>query len=185
MGRDLRDYTIPYSIVQMASDRRSIMHRFMLTALGLGALAPLAATAQVPQEEPLRGDSLTALPTAPGDLDGRPSLALMAITGTAGSFGGLYSGLEAGSLVGALLGAAAGTALGIELGSAGRVSPGKAAGAALLGMLAGLTVVHYAKGPIHERGDLLLLYSIPQGLLAAAAAAGRVGPIWAREKGAR
>jgi len=148
------------------------MNWLMLSALGIGALAPAAAFAQVPRQEPPRGDSAAASPTAPGDLDGRPSLALMAITGTAGSFGGLYFGIEAGSLVGALLGAAAGTALGIELGSGGRVSPGKAAGAALLGTLAGLTAVHYAVGAIHERGYLLLAYSIPQGLLAALMASG-------------
>jgi len=72
------------------------MNRLMLTALGLGAFAPLAATAQVPRQEPLRGDSAAASPIAPEDRDGRPSPVLMAIAGTAGSVGGLYFSLWPG-----------------------------------------------------------------------------------------
>jgi len=160
----------------MDSERRSIMNRFMLTALGLGAFAPLAATAQVPGQEPLRGDSAAGSPIAPEDRDGRPSPVLMAIAGTAGSIGGLYFSLWPGPPpYGAVVRSAVGTALGIELASRGRVPPMKAAGAALLGTIAGITSVMLASDAIHTTGAFVLAYSLPQGLLAGLVASARGG----------
>lgn len=150
------------------------MNRLMLTALGLGAVAPAAAISQVPQQAPFRGDSAARATTAARNLDDRPSPVLMAIASTAGSVGGLCFSLWAGPApYGAVVRSAVGTALGIELASLGRVPPTQAAGAALLGTLAGITSVMLASAAIHTTGEFVLAYSLPQGLLAGLMASGR------------
>jgi hypothetical protein len=155
------------------------MNRLMLAALGLGAVAPAAAIAQVSQQAPFRGDSAAGATTVARNLDDRPSPVLMAIAGAAGSVGGLYVGAKVGSplagLYGAVVRSAVGTALGIELASQGRVPPIEAAGAALLGTLAGITSVMLASDAIHGTGEFFLAYSVPQGVLAGLVASARGG----------
>lgn len=150
------------------------MNGWMLTTLVLGVLSPGASIAQAPTQKTPPSDSAAASPTAPGDLDGRPSLALMAIIGAAGGAVGLYLGPR-GGLLGPLVGSALGTALGLELASQGRVPSQRAAGAALLGTLAGVTTVTLASEAIRGSGAFYLAYSLPQGLLAALMASGRGG----------
>jgi hypothetical protein len=167
----------------------------ILTTLVLGAFSSGAASAQRPTPEPLHDTSAVGWTGAPQKLD-RPAPWLVSVGGTVGSAAGLTLGFLGGvalgqrvaggrpedqalglGALGALIGSGLGTALGVELASGGSVQPKRAAQAAFVGMLAGITGWMLLSSTIDSTGDVVLAYSLPQGVVAGTLASAVKGTV--------